>query len=152
MNQQIREALNLEHPAYMAAPRRGWGNYTRRVSVLSVHDAADGRRLLKRFMPGLTPEQHREIADGHVQKAREHGAEWNKNADEAVMETFGRPWSFHDYRVSGIAREEFSEERKEILRTHARRRGEHHRLAILHYMAAGHRHPKALQLCRAAGL
>lgn len=152
MEQQILEALNPEHPAYLAEPRRGWGSYTRRVSVLSVTDASDGRRLLKRYMPGLTAEQHRTIADGHVKKAQEHQALWNKNADEAVMETFGRPWSFHDYRISGIAREEFTEERKEVLRLHSRRRSDHHRLAILHYMAAGHRHPKALQLCRAAGL
>ncbi|MBG6083057.1 hypothetical protein [Rubrivivax gelatinosus] len=149
---KIQEALNPEHPAYLAEPRRGWGNYTRRVSVLSVTDASDGRRLLKRFMPGLSAEVHRAIADGHVRKAQEHQALWAKNADEAMVETFARPFRVHDYRVSGIAREEFSDERKNVLRMCARRGSEHHRLAILHYMAAGHCHRKALQICRTAGL
>lgn len=146
------EALNPEHPAYHAAPRRGWGGYTRTVSALSAVDATSGKKLLKHFMPGLTRDQHRSIAAGHVQLALEHRQGWSDTADEAAFATFGRPFAIHDYSVSAIGREEFTEPHKERLRMHARRNGQHHRLALLHFMAAGHQVTTARRLCQASGL
>ncbi|ABM97089.1 hypothetical protein [Methylibium petroleiphilum] len=146
------EALRLDHPAYHAEPRRGWGGYTRRVSVMSTMDPAGGRRLLRRYMPGLTAEQHRSIARGHVELALKHRQGWSDTADEAAQATFGRNFGIHDYKVSAIGRDEFSEAHKERLRQHAYSKGDHHRLAVLHFMAAGHRHQTALGFCRESGL
>lgn len=152
MTELEHQALNPDHPAYHAEPRLGWGGYTRRVSALSAIDPTDGKKLLKHNMPGLTKEQHRSIGDEHVQLAIDHRAQWSSTADEAAQATLGRPFAIYDYRISAIGREEFSDEHKSRLRLHARRNGDHHRLAILHFMAAGHQLPTARRLCQAAGL
>lgn len=148
----INDALSLEHPAYRTSPRKGWGGYTCRVTLLSVISADAGRRLLRKLMPNLTKDQYRQIGLEHVKLALLHAAAWSTKVNEACIATFGRPYGFHDYRVSGIARDEFCEEDKNALRAHAHKQGHHHQLAIFHLMAAGHQHHTAIQICRDNGL
>lgn len=64
---------------------------------------------------------------------------WAAEADAAALEAFGRPLLATDYRISGIACEEFSEARKNLLREHARSRGQHRSLAAIHAAAANSR-------------
>ena len=148
----IQEALSLDHPAYNTSPRKGWGGYTRRVTLLSMLSADAGRRLLRKLMPSVTKEQFRVIGLEHVKLALLHGAAWSTKVNEACIAAFGRPYEFHDYKVSGIARDEFCDDDKNALRSHAHKKGHHHQLAIFHLMAAGHGHDKALQICRENGL
>lgn len=144
--------LPLDHPAYVTTARRGFGGHTFAVSVLSCLCANVGVRLLKRFLPSETRQWHATMAELHAKKAIEHRDSWSSVADQAALQTFGRKFSMFDYRISGIASEEFSEEHKDALRVHAHSQGKHHRLAVLHHMAAGHRHHTSLQFCRALGL
>lgn len=148
----IHDALSLDHPAYNTAPRKGWGGYTCRVTLLSLIGADAGRRLLRKLMPTVRKEQFLEIGQGHIKLALLHNAAWSTTVNQACMATFGRPYEFHDYKVSGVARDEFSDEDKNALRDHAYKKGQHHQLAIFHLMAAGHGHQKALQICRENGL
>ena len=139
---------SLDHPAYTTTVRRGWRGNARPVSALTVLTASDGKQLLRRFMPNVGKAEHRILAERHMRASIEHGRKWSELVDVAAMEVFGRPFQPTDYRISSIAREEFSEEHKEALRQHSYAEGNHHQLAVLHYMAAGHQHHTALRLCR----
>lgn len=145
-------ALSLDNPAYNASPRKGWGGYSNRVTLLGLISAGAGRRLLKLMMPGLSKEDHFLIGKRHAELALEHRSAWSDRAEAACQKSFARAWTFFDYRVSGIGREEFSEEDKEALRSHAHRGGHHHQLAIFHLMASGRQHQTALAICRGMGL
>lgn len=142
-----RQTLPLDHPAYTTEARKGWRGYTRRVCVLTTLTAADGVALLKRFLPQANKAWHEGQAYMHLANARLHSGAWSSVADEAAQATFGRPFAITDYRVSGIGRDEFSQEHKAQLRWHIRRQQQHHLLAILHRMAAGRRHETALREC-----
>lgn len=144
--------LPLDHPAYVTTARRGFAGHTFAPSVLTALCASSAVRLLKRFLPSATRAWHASAAEMHAKKAIEHRDSWSSVADEAALQTFGRKFSISDYRISGIGREEFAEEHKDALRLHARSTGKHHRLAVLHHMAAGHRHRTSLQFCQALGL
>lgn len=148
----IEAALSLDHPAYNTAPRKGWGGYTCRVTLLGVCLAQDGKRLLRKLMPMLNKDQFRAIGLEHAKLALSHQTAWSTRVNEACLATFGRPYGIHDYRISGIARDEFSEGDKTALRSHAHKQGHHHQLAIFHLMASGLRHKAALQICRDHGL
>lgn len=144
--------LPLDHPAYVTKAKRGFGGHTFAVCVMSVLSPSTGVRLLKRFLPSATRSWHATMAELHAKKAIEHRDSWSSVADEAAMQAFGRKFQIYDYRISGIGRDEFAEEHKDALRLHAHSQGKHHRLAVLHHMAAGHRHQTAIQFCRALGL
>lgn len=99
--------------------------YNTRPSVLSATTTSAAAKLLMRYAaPGLTREQHLERQAHFSELNRALGDEWGKEVEMAAMETFGRPLRFEEYRVSGIARDEFSEERKERLRALAHTQGE----------------------------
>lgn len=140
--------LSLAHPVYSVSPRKGWGGYTRRVALLNVLTPDDGLRLMRKLLPDVSKAQFKELGLEHARRAREHASAWSERVDLACRTTFGRPYQFTDYRISGIAREEFSNEDKDALRLHSRRNSQHRQLAILHLMAAGHRHRTALAMCR----
>lgn len=140
--------LSLAHPVYSVSPRKGWGGYTRRVTLLNVLTSHDGLRLMRKLLPDVSKAQFKALGLEHARRAREHTSAWSDRVDLACRTTFGRPFEFTDYRISGIAREEFSEEDKNLLRLHSRRSSLHRQLAILYLMAAGHRHYTAQNMCR----
>lgn len=64
---------------------------------------------------------------------------WSREAERAALETFGRPWQFTDYRISGIGSDQFTDERKERLRFLAHRRSDYLSAFALHEWLAGAR-------------
>src|SRR4051812_15946841 len=147
----MEEALPLEHPAYTTEVRRGWHGYTIRVNALRTLTPLDLKALIRRFMPGVTKSEHIQLANAHLRTGIEHKLEYSRALDAAAQETWGRPFEFLDYRISGIGSDEFTDARKTALRQHVRQMHGHHRLAIGHYMAAGLRHFTALDRCHAQG-
>ena len=141
------QILPLDHPAYTSEVRQGWQGYTRRVCALSTVTAADGVALLRRFLPQATKAWHARQSELHHAQALAHRNAWGELVEEAATATFGRSYQITDYRVSGIACEEFSADHKERLRSHAHSEGKHHTLAVLHCMASGRRHRTALREC-----
>lgn len=92
--------------------------YNGQVTVSTAHGADKGKVLIQ-----LAPQMSK---GAHSAKAREFAAlaekldeEWSREADEAAMETWGRPFQVTDYRISGIGSDEFSPARKNKLRTFA---------------------------------
>lgn len=113
--------------------------YNRNVTVLSALTAQDAAKVLQHVMPGLTRAEHQHLAGAHEAEARRQSNEWSRLADEASMETFGRPFGcFADYKISGIARSEYSEEKKRALRFAAHAEGNHRAASRAHAWAARH--------------
>ena len=142
----------LKDKAYVTPARKGWRGYRRTVCTTSVLHAKDGKALLKSLMPEATRQEHAKFADMHVDAAIKNKKMWNRLVDSAMLKTFGRPFKIGDYKISGICREEFDERAKNLLRKYAQNGGEHHALAIFHWMAAGHTHQTSISFCRGKGL
>jgi hypothetical protein len=106
-------------------------------SVLSSHGGALRRKIMRMQFPRSTREDHARAARGHHQAAAKYDKAWGRIADKASKETFDRPWTFSDYRVSGIGRSEFPERLKKLLRSAAHRASEHNVAAAAHEAMAG---------------
>jgi hypothetical protein len=142
----------LQKKEYVTPARKGWRGYRRTVCVTSVLHAKDGKALLKLLMPETTPRDHAQLAEQHVQAALKNNKMWNRLVDKAMLKTFGRPFKVGDYKISGICRDEFDEDVKNLLRKYAHNGSAHHTLAIFHWMAAAHTHQTSISFCRGKGL
>jgi hypothetical protein len=112
--------------------------YNIRPSVLSASNASDAAKILRAILPGLTHSEHGALSRLHSDMADMCESSWSVIVNEASLETFGRPYQFSDYRVCAIARDEYSPERKEQLRTLAYSRTKHLAAAGAHAkLAAG---------------
>ena len=127
----------LDHPAYHQALKlRG---YNRKVTIFQAVSDADAAKLLKCFAPEWTRADHERLSQMHAAAAVQYEAEWGTLADEAALQTFGRPYRFTDYHISGIAREEFPEELKTKLRFAAHANAHHSVASRAHARAARYR-------------
>ncbi|MBN3761326.1 hypothetical protein [Burkholderia sp. Ac-20365] len=106
--------------------------YNVRPSVCSAVDTVDGAKILQTVMPGLTKTQHDALARIHAVMAEQCTTAWATLVDLASEETFGRPYAFGDYKISAVARDEYSPERKDQLRVLAHAQSRHKRAAQAH--------------------
>ena len=112
--------------------------YNIRPSVFSASNASDAAKILRLIMPGLSRGEHDALSRLHAEMADMCESSWSVIVNQASLETFGRTYSFGDYKVCAVAREEFSAERKEQLRTLAYSRTKHLAAARAHAkLAAG---------------
>lgn len=113
-------------------------NYSRPESPLSlVSPCTAALRMLRRRLPGWSRADHARQALAMERLAKRTAGAWSREAERAALETFGRPWQFTDYRVSGIGSDAFTDARKERLRTLAHRRTDYLSAAALHETLAG---------------
>lgn len=131
--------VSLDHPAY-TTPQKLRG-YTGKNGITphQATSARDAANVIIRNKPDWTKEDHQKLAAAHDKAADAHHKKWNEVANDAAQKTWNRPYKFGDYRVSGIASDEFPEEHKEKLRTHAHSAGKHEALAAAHRAAASSR-------------
>lgn len=87
--------------------------YNCRVTVFQAATDRDAAKVLKRLKPDWSKSDHDFLAKDHASEAEFQRREWDRLLNEAAIATFGRPFQFHDYRISAIGREEFSEEYKQ---------------------------------------
>ena len=106
--------------------------YTRSPSVNSANSTGDSARVLRKVMPWLSVAEHRAMANVHLDMMALALTSWATIVNLASLETFGRKYEFSDYRVSAIAREEFSAERKEQLRLLSHAETKHRNAARAH--------------------
>lgn len=124
----------LEHKAYQGrAKLRGYRSPVSAFQTVTTKDAGD---VLISLCPTWTREDHRRLAHTHAKLAERDYTRWNRRADEAAQATFGRTFSFTDYRISGIGREEFPDEFKVELRKTISEACRHKILAHAHAAAA----------------
>lgn len=142
----------LKRPEYTTAAKTGWRGYRRAVTVTATVTANDGKALLKRLMPAASCETHAELALVHVEAAKRNQRLWSSLVNRQMLKVFGRRFGIGDYKVSGICRDEFDEQAKQLLRKYVRNGQAHHSLAVIHKMAAGTSHNKAISFCAEQGL
>ena len=131
---------SLDHPAYhIQTHLRG---YTGKSDVFMVHSDVDAARILRITGPNWTQIQHAELAAQHMRAAQKQAECYAKLLNDAALETFGRPYSILDYRISAIACDEFTQEKKTALRFAARSMTNHEKLARAHALSA-RRHTRA---------
>lgn len=85
-------------------------------SLFELSWPSDYRKWMRAHFPGTTTEKHlafRNAARAMVEKQK---LDWGKVADLEFQRLFNRKMGAGDYKVSCIARSEFSEPVKEILR------------------------------------
>jgi len=108
--------------------------YNAKVSPLSAH-GSDGGRLLAQRLPGWTKADHAAAAAAHEKLAVEMEKQWSVVANEAAQATWGRDYRITDYRISGIASDEFAKEHKDELRRLAQTLSAHKDAAHAHKAA-----------------
>lgn len=143
MNEEARAFAALETEAAWSKTMAIYGEevrmrrYNIKPSVNTACTTADSARILRSLMPSLTVEEHRAIANVHLDMAARALTSWSTIVNLASLETFGRRYETWDYKVSGIARDEFSNVRKEQLRVLMHAATKHNRAASAHEALAG---------------
>ena len=102
------------------------------IPITASHYPDAGAQILKRELPYFTRQDHKDAAAAHRRAADAADHEWGQVQHAAHMQTFGKPPEFHDYRISGVGRDEYSNEHKAKLRDLAVARTEHQGLAHAH--------------------
>lgn len=110
--------------------------YNTRPSVNSACSTSDAARILRTTMPFLTAAEHVAIGNIHLDMAARALSSWSTIVNLASLETFGRQYQLTDYKISGIARDEYSCERKEQLRLLIRAATRHNKAALAHQYLA----------------
>lgn len=134
--------VGLDHPAYNT-PAKVKG-YTSKHGITATQAVTpeDAAKVLIKNNPEWSKEDHRKLSDAHRKAANDHEQEWDKTADEAAQQKWGRNFKFGDYKISGIGSDEFSSGHKEKLRNHAHSQTAHRKLADAHAAAAKSRATK----------
>ena len=109
--------------------------YNVKVSPLSAH-GSDGGKLLARRLPDWTKADHLAAAAEHEKLAAQMDKQWNVEVNAAAQSAWGRDYVASDYRISGIASDEFSSKHKDELRRLAHTATAHKEAAQVHKMAA----------------
>jgi hypothetical protein len=117
--------------------------YSDSINVFQAFTEKDAGKILSKTMPLLSPAEHELLSKTHKKQAETCMALWSETVEKAAQETYGRPYQITDYRVSGIASDDFSDEHKKLLRHYA-----HAETAHKHLMTA---HSYAKKLCRNKG-
>ena len=92
--------------------------YNASVPILAM-DRLNAGRFLAFQLPDWTKDQHVAAAKYYLKEKLRLKDAWNREANRAAKESFGRPFEFTDYRISGIGSDAFSEKRKNNLRKFA---------------------------------
>ena len=127
------KVTNAIYHRYYKVPK-----YSGQLSIIDM-DYANGGRYLRHALPNYSKQQHIANAKSLARDAKKFSDAWNKIADRAAQATWGRPFLFHDYKISGIGSDEFSDSFKNKLRNTAVRASQALDAAYAHYAAAGKR-------------
>lgn len=96
------------------------------------------RRLVQRLF-GNDHSLHRCLALRYWKRMKRYQALYNRALDLASLKTLGRPFTFGDYRVSGIGRDEFDSTDKDRIRRLVRLLHDYEDIAYAHATAGGRR-------------
>ncbi|KVP65668.1 hypothetical protein WJ97_11615 [Burkholderia ubonensis] len=127
----------LDHPAYHQSIQLP--KYNGKVTVFQATCSRDGAKVLHHANPDWTEADHLTLASLHATESAKQLMRYNVLLEAAAQETYGRPFRATDYRISAIASEEFSEEKKAELRKAAHARTHHDVVARAHLTAARRR-------------
>jgi hypothetical protein len=125
--------IPIDDPVYVDKIK--YPKYNVAISPLSAHGSDTGKLLASR-LPGWTKDDHEKAADAHEKEAERLTKEWGDTAEKAAKATWGRSYQMTDYRISGIASDEFADKFKDALRAAASGSSRHKDAAFAHKAAA----------------
>ena len=128
--------LDISHPAYHEKHKPAKWNVP--ISPASGHDSAQGGKMLRQRLPGMTKEQHAAHAQHHTDLATAKKKEHSALIDTAHMERFGKKREITDPFVSGIGSQEYKPEHKERLSQLSHEINAHRAASAAHTHAAKH--------------
>lgn len=130
---EAKEVPPIDSPTYRDVAKLP--KYNAKVSPLSAHGSDGGKLLAKRLL-GWTKADHLAAAAEHERLAAEMEKQWGVEANKAAQAAWGRDYKASDYRISGIASDEFDAKHKDELRRLAHTGTAHKDAAHAHKMAA----------------
>lgn len=128
-------STDLDNPAYttpVKLPGQG------KVTAINAHSAADGAKILNKLRPDWTKADHLNMAAEHEDLAESAETDWGKLVASEFKKLFDRDYRVGDYKVSGVARDEFPATVKDELRELNRQMNGHKSLRVAHAYAAKH--------------
>jgi hypothetical protein len=118
----------LNHPLYNTPLKiRG---HSRKIRGRDSDSRAAARVIA--CLTSICATEHADIAAYHRKRALRLNAIWSLVVKKAAIEAFGRPYRFQDYKISGIASDDFAEHHKRVLRHCSHRANEHDDVASAH--------------------
>lgn len=122
--------MNLDHPVYTQLNKvRG---QTNTPDIFGIHDPVKAGKIIMKAFPDLSPIMIEALRDMHDLLAEYNNALWVRVVNSAAFDTWGRPYVISDYKVSGIASDEFSVIFKDMLRDAAHKKNKHNTLARIY--------------------
>jgi hypothetical protein len=92
---------------------------------------------LRRAMPRMTKAEHIRKAEQFAEKNARLKYQWGRAQEAAHRRTFGKAPEFHDYKISGIGRDEYSAADKNKLHGLAHAAAKYGDASLAHWNAAG---------------
>ena len=93
------------------------GNRNRQYNIFQSHGDSAERRANKILFPDYTYQQHVDAANKYEKKFLQTYENYKNLLDELSVKEFGRKLEASDYKVSGIYRDDFSNEAKDKIRS-----------------------------------
>lgn len=110
--------------------------YTEKRNIFELHSPLEMGKVICSVMPNKSLMDHDSLAKMHIERYKTLQKEWSELVEKASMETFGRKYQITDYKVSGIACNEYSEDHKKELRRLSHAATAHQILSLAHEAAA----------------
>jgi hypothetical protein len=120
----------LTDPAYTTQVRLP--KITAKVDATTSLGADVGAKVLRQTLPGWTKQDHAKAAKFHADAADRMSKEWSKVVNAAAQDAWGRDYQAGDYRISGIASDEFGDKFKDQLRKLVHDMSDHKWLSAAH--------------------
>ena len=117
------DAKDIKNPIYHELHKLP--KYNGKTSILGCVSCAGSAKLLFHHVASWERSAVREMATYHAKKRKELGKAWGEAQTKAHLETFGCEPTIFDYKISGIGRDEYSTEMKDLLRQLAQDSGRH---------------------------
>lgn len=108
------------------------------IRLLRAH-AGDWPKIVRMMYPKYSKLQHTQASEYHRGRVSQLYNDWSNLVSREFKKKFGREYHMTDYKVAGIAREEFPEKVKDRLRELNRLTNFHSTMAIGHWHASGKR-------------
>jgi hypothetical protein len=115
MPQPIKDHIHVLPDAYQK-PFKLKGNGNRQYNIFQSHSDSQMRQAAKQLFPDMDYQDHKDRAESYRQKLDEAQKHYEDTLDKYAEKEFGRKLTATDYKVSGIYRDDFSDEAKHKIR------------------------------------
>lgn len=109
----------------------------------------NGRANVREWFKRFPCDDHLTALKFWCEAEKQARKEWIEKVEKYFFETFGRSYNIHDYKISGIARDEFTDEQKNDLRRLVKLENDACKIADAHFKMIQRKVEKTLadQIC-----